>query len=413
MKLVPIPKEKYEEYKLTLMFDCYKWDPQFQDHNTVSPYALVLSKKEHEELVSLVERLDAETTEAEEFLNQHQDLAKPLELPRKIRKELPKIKEYSAKQHIRLRRYDFHPTMEEKWAVSEVNSDVPGGYAEASLMPRLALETMEGGDAYRYMDFGEILVTAISRKVVSGGRIMLVHCTSYSDDRQVMQFLGDRLKKRGYQVIYGAADHVAFQNGEAYSILDGNEGRLDAVFRYTPLEWMIEMKRKYYRDYFGATTTTCNHPIAMYAQTKRFPLVWDTLEQNGIVLTTWRELLPETLTVAEAKGKENFIYKPACGRVGEGISIKEACVGDEYKKIVKDVKRHPKKYLAQKKFISKPLIAPDGEVFHVCLGCYTVDAEHAGYYARVSKTPRIDSNAADIPVLIERKSDENDIEGSI
>ena len=62
---------------------------------------------------------------------------------------------------------------------------------------------------------------------------------------------------------------------------------------------------------------------------------------------------------------------------------------------------HPKQYLAQKKFNSKPLISDEGEEFHVCLGSYTVDGKHAGYYARISKTPRIDSNAADIPVLIE------------
>ena len=45
------------------------------------------------------------------------------------------------------------------------------------------------------------------------------------------------------------------------------------------------------------------------------------------------------------------------------------------------------------------------EEFHVCLGSYTVDGAHAGYYARISNTPRIDSNAADIPVLIEEGGD--------
>ena len=68
--------------------------------------------------------------------------------------------------------------------------------------------------------------------------------------------------------------------------------------------------------------------------------------------------------------------------------------------ILKDVKKRPKAYLAQKKFISKPLEI-DKEEYHVCLGSYTVDGKHAGYYARISKTSRIDSNAADIPVLIE------------
>ena len=101
------------------------------------------------------------------------------------------------------------------------------------------------------------------------------------------------------------------------------------------------------------------------------------------------------------KDREGFIFKPACGRVGENISIKEACKDNEYNEILKDVKKHPKEYLAQKKFISKPVKDENGNEFHVCLGSYTVDGKHGGYYARISNTPRIDSNAADIPVLIE------------
>ena len=73
-----------------------------------------------------------------------------------------------------------------------------------------------------------------------------------------------------------------------------------------------------------------------------------------------------------------------------------------------EVKRHPKKYLAQKQFHSMPLTGENGEAFHVCLGSYTVDGGHAGYYARISNSPRIDSNAADIPVLIEGNGEEND-----
>ncbi|MBQ7933240.1 MAG: glutathionylspermidine synthase family protein [Lachnospiraceae bacterium] len=400
MRLVPIPKDKYEDYRLDLMFDCYKWDPQFLDHNTIARYVLVITKEEQEELVQLTESLDGETRAAEEYLNRHQELLKPLALPRSVSNEIKNMQNYQPDKHIRLMRYDFHPTVEGKWAVSEVNSDVPGGFAESTLMPRTAKKYLESCD-WGYKSFGDILVRAFLGKVPVGGRIMLVHCTSYSDDRQVMQYLGDRLEKEGYRVIYGAADHVNFTDGQAYSILDGNEGPLDAIFRFTPLEWLTEIKPKRWQGYFDTWTTSCNHPMAMYAQTKRFPLVWDALERGGISMATWRALLPETLEVKDAKGREGFIYKPACGRVGEKISIEEACRGDEYKQILKDVKRHPKKYLAQKKFHSRPLIGENGEEYHVCLGSYTVDGVQAGYYARISESPRIDSHAADIPVLIE------------
>lgn len=407
MKLVPIPQEKYNEYRLTLMFDCYKWDPQFLDNNTIAKYALVITEAEHKELVRLTEALDGETRSAEEFLNHNLKLAKPLALPKKVKKEIANMKNYEPDRHVRLMRYDFHSTIEGGWAVSEVNSDVPGGFAEASLMPQAAMELLEKKD-YWYKNFGDILVNALSEKVAEKGRIMLVHCTSYSDDRQVMQFLGDKLKQRGFQVIYAAADHVRFQDNTAYSILDGNEGKLDAVIRFTPLEWLTEIKPKRWHGYFDTTTVSCNHPIAIFAQTKRFPLVWEALEQAGISMTIWRELLPETLEVKDAKGKEGYIYKPACGRVGEKISIQEACKAGEYEKIIADVKKHPKKYLAQKRFHSKPLEGKKGEKYHVCLGSYTVEGKHAGYYARISETLRIDSNAADIPVLIEGKEEKND-----
>ena len=401
MKLVSIPKDKYDEYRIDIMFDAYKWDPQFFDSNTIAKQALVITDEEHKELERLTEQLDEETRKAEDLLNKNLKLAKPLALPKKIYKELKKMKNYDPDKHIRLMRYDFHPTIEGKWAVSEVNSDVPGGFAESSIMPQMAIDVLNE-KRYWYKNFGDILTNAIIKKVKAKGTIVLVHCTSYSDDRQVMQFLGDKLKQLGFRIIYAAADHLRFKNQEAFSILDGNEGKVDAIIRFTPLEWLIDIKPKHWEGYFDTITPSCNHPIAIFAQTKRFPLVWDQLEKQGIRLSTWRQLLPETVEVKNAKHKNDYIFKPACGRVGEKISIKEACKEDEYRKIMADVKKHPKKYLAQKKFNSKPLISEEGESFHVCLGSYSVEGKHAGYYARISKLPRIDSYAADIPVLIEK-----------
>lgn len=399
---MPIPNDMYNEYKLDVMLDCYKWDPQFCDNNTVAKYALVLSEKEHEELKLLTEKLIKETTEAENFLNKNLKYTKALEIPNKFRSDIKSMKNYNPDKHIRLMRFDFHPTLENKWAVSEVNSDVPGGFAEATLMNRKSLEYLSNENYYA-ISFGDFLADAIKKKVRQEGRIMLVHCTSYSDDRQVMQFLGDKLSGMGYEVIYAAADQLKFENGKAISILNNREGEVDGIIRFSPLEWVEDMKTKNWHGYFDTETVSCNHPIAIFAQTKRFPFVWDLLESKGIDLSTWRELLPETLEVNDKKVDDKFIYKPVYGRVGENISIKEACKDDEYKKILKDVKRHPKKYLAQKKFNSRPLTNEDGEEFHVCIGSYGVENSHAGYYARISRSPRIDSYAADIPVLIEKE----------
>ena len=402
MKLVEIPKNKYDDYRLNVIFNGYKWDPQFLDNNTIAKHVLVISEEEHEELVELVEELAKETIQAEQVINKNQKLAKKLLLPKKLRGEIKRMENYDPNRHVRLMRYDFHPLVDGGWAISEVNSDVPGGFAESSLMPKIALDVLEN-EEYTYKSFGDVLINAIVEKVDDKGRIMFVHCTSYSDDRQVMQFLGDRLSKLGYESIYCAADHIKFTNNEAISILDSNEGKVDAIIRFTPLEWIVDIKPKRWEGYFDTTTISCNHPIAIYTQSKRFPLIWDELETFGVKLDTWRKLLPETVEVKFGKRRDGFIYKPVWGRVGEGITIKEACKADEYKKIIMETRLFPKRYIYQKKFDSRPLEGNDGNNYHVCLGAYNIDGKAAGYYARISKTPRIDSNAADIPVLIERK----------
>ena len=397
MKLVSIPK--FDDYRLDAIFDCYKWDPQFKDSNTLSKYALVLTEKEYKEIKQLTEKLDQETIMAEEFLNKNQNLAKPLNLPKKISNELKRMTNYDPKRHLRLMRYDFHLDINNNWVISEVNSDVPGGFAESSLLPKLAIKYLKKD--YTSINFGDILASNIEKKI-NGKNIMFVHCTSYSDDRQVMQFIGDEMEKRGYNSLYGAADHIIFKNKKAISILDGHEGEIDFIFRFTPLEWLKDIKPKTWDGYFDTITPSCNHPVAIFAQTKRFPLIWESLKKNGIKLDTWEKLLPHTILVKDLKDKEGYIYKPACGRVGEKISIKEACDEEEYNLILKDVKRHPNDYLAQEKFISMPILSPNKEEYHVCIGSYTVEGKHAGFYARISKKPRIDSHALDLPVIIER-----------
>ena len=401
MKLIKIPEDRYYDYKIQAMFDCYKWDPQFCDNNTLSKYVLILSKEENEELVKLTQNLDKETIIAEEYLNKNIKIAKKLSLPKKILEQIPSMQDYDKTKNIRLMRYDFHPSVNGDWVVTEVNSDCPGGFAESSLLPDLARRTLNIA-TLEYNSFGEKMVDAINKKLDKKGTIMMVHCTCFSDDRQVMQYMGDRLKREGYNIIYGAADHINFKNKKAYCILENNQTSIDLIFRFTPLEWLIQMNPRRWDGYFSSLTKSCNHPISIYAQSKRFPFVWDDLEKAGIDMKTWRSLLPETFEVKNTTLKDGYIYKPVYGRVGEKISIKEACKDDEYEKILKDVKKHPKQYLMQKKFESNPLKTEDGKQYHICIGSYTIEGEHAGYYARMSQYPRIDSYAEDIPVLIEK-----------
>ena len=154
MKIIKIPEDKYYEYKIQAMFDCYKWDPQFCDSNTLSKHVLILTKKENEEIIKLTKSLDKETRLAEEYLNQNIKIAKKLALPKKILEQIPNMQSYDKNQNIRLMRYDFHPSTDNKWVVTEVNSDCPGGFAESSLLPDIARKTINRLEL-EYNSFGE------------------------------------------------------------------------------------------------------------------------------------------------------------------------------------------------------------------------------------------------------------------
>jgi hypothetical protein len=92
MRLISIPENEYDNYRLDVIFEGYKWDPQFLDNNTIARHILVISEHEHAELERLTKQLEKETISSEEVLNGNLKLSKPLALPGQTRKELPKMK---------------------------------------------------------------------------------------------------------------------------------------------------------------------------------------------------------------------------------------------------------------------------------------------------------------------------------
>jgi glutathionylspermidine synthase len=396
IELALIPKDKYSEYRYNTIFNAYKWDPQVGDQNTLAEHVVLMDRETAHQLEMWAERLSEETMGMEEALAGRLSLAKKLGLPRKIIKAAERLTSYDRCQNIRLMRFDFHPTTE-GWAVSEVNSDVPGGFAEASVLPEMASRYFNGYGPGRH--FGESLLQAFKERVKEDGRIAFVHATSYSDDRQVMEFLSDYFQDHGYRTVFAAPDHIRWENRKAVCIIEGEEGPIDGIARFFPLEWLTGLPRKSdWRGYYDCVTPSCNHPIAIMTQSKRLPLVWDEL---GVDIPTWKSLLPDTRDSKAVKPQDtDWIYKPALGRVGDGISIKEAIAAKEHTKIIKAVRRYPRGWVAQKKFISQPLADINGDSFHLCLGVFTVNGKSAGFYGRISPYPRIDERAKDIPILV-------------
>lgn len=396
IQLVRIPEEAYSDYRYEVIFRAYKWDPQVEDANTVSEYAAVLEEETVAELAEMAEKLALETIEMEAEILADLSFAKELGLPNAMCRAMRKAENYRKDQHVRLMRFDFHPT-DEGWKISEVNSDVPGGFAESSILPEIAAKYIT--DAKASEDFSRHLYRAVEKKAGPGGVIGLVHATSYADDRQVMQFMGDYFEKRGFEAQYLAPDHVAFENNRGISILDNQRKELAGIIRFFPLEWMPRLPfSAKWQGYYGTATLSCNHPAAMLTQAKSLPLIWDRLKTEAKM---WKQLLPETKkATALSYDDTEYIYKPVFGRVGGGITIKEATPEKEFNSIRKEALKRPKEWIVQKRFNSVPIETEDGRTFHLCIGVFVIDGVFAGFYGRISSGPRIDEKAKDIPVLV-------------
>jgi glutathionylspermidine synthase len=397
LSLARIPADSYTDYRYDVIFGAYKWDPQVFDHNTVSRYVLLLDRKTADLLQAWAEQLSLETMRMEEALLDRPRLAKALGLPQDIRRALYRHTRYEREKNVRLMRFDFHPTPT-GWAVSEVNSDVPGGFAEAAVLPRFAAPFFPDCRPHE-TNIAASLLSAFEKRIAKGGTVALVHATSYADDRQVMQFVGDYFSAHGMNTVFAAPDHIAWTHGRAAITESGQ--KIDGILRFFPLEWLTNLpKKSQWRGYYDCETPSCNHPVAILTQSKRLPLVWDG---TNVPIPAWKKLLPETVAPSARPPADGWIVKPALGRVGEGISIKEAISKKELASLEKSAKRHPKDWILQKRFESLPLPADDKQAFHLCVGAFTVDGKGAGFYGRISPYPRIDANAQDIPVLIRQE----------
>jgi hypothetical protein len=279
-----------------------------------------------------------------------------------------------------------------------VNSDVPGGLNEASGLPPLFAPYYAGT-----MPVGDPVASyALALAAVAGsGTVAFIHATAYSDDQQMMSFVARRLAAEGSTTHLASPGHVRWRGGTAYLDADWWQGRIDLIVRFFPAEWLSGLSRQtdWPRFFVGADTPSSNPATALLVQTKRFPLVWDALRTP---LPTWRALLPETRDPRDAPRSNDWVLKPALGRVGEGIGLQGVVEPRELRRISRGARWFPSQWVAQRRFDVLPMTgATEGtaDVLYPCLGVYTLDTRVIGAYARVAPRPLIDARAADAAVL--------------
>jgi len=396
----PLDARRFAEVRHAAIFECCKWDPQVEDVCTLSALPLVLKAEAWRELAALAEKLAAETLVAETAILQSPRLFKKLGLPWSLRRRLTDPEILAGRsRHAHLIRFDFHYTTD-GWRISEANTDVPGGFNEASGFTKL----MAGhyGTLAASGDPVAGLVGMIDAAIGRPGTVALVHATAFTDDRQVMVFLARRLAARGHKTMLLAPDHLRWEHGRAGVATDWAREPVDFIFRFFPCEWLPTLPRRCgWRQLLGGSATPlCNPASALISQSKRFPLVWDELPLR---LPTWEALLPKTYDAQEALARglaaEVLVFKPAFGRVGDMIKMPGLTTEKEAVQINRSLRRHPKLWVAQEKFDAVPLAGPLGDVYP-CVGIYTLNGSVIGAYGRISPQPLINHLAQDTAVMI-------------
>jgi glutathionylspermidine synthase len=386
---------EFAELRRRTVFELGKWDPQFEDSCVLSDFALVLEPEGWRELARLSEALARETLTAEQELLARPELHGRLALPRGVRRALAQCATLGpARGAARVMRFDFHWTRA-GWRISEVNSDVPGGFIEAGGFSALAAEILGlrlAGDPCA------ALVEAIVAAVGSEASVALVHATAYTDDRQVMVHLARALAARGVRAGLLDPTQVLWRAGRAHAETSWFAGPIDLLLRFYPAEWLPNTRGQCdWRAFFRGSETPISNPGAsLLVQSKRFPLVWDELATE---LPNWRALLPETRSPRDAdwRGDPGWILKPALGRVGEDVGLRDVVAAREWKGIARAARWWPSHWVAQRRFEA---VACGGEELYPCVGVFVVDGRAAGIYGRVARRPLIDARAHDVPVLV-------------
>jgi len=346
----PLSAARHWELRRRLALEGCKWDVQLQDSSTVARFPLLLDPHAWRELRCDAAALAGELSRALRELELRPELHAALAVPRRLRRHLrPPFSDGPM-----LWRFDFHFTTE-GWRISEVNADVPGGFAESSLLPRFFGQPL-GDPTQRWCQ-------AIARAAV-GKPIALLSAPGWLEDHQVISWLARHLDAH-----LATPSLLQFRDG---CVILPRIGEVGAVVRFHQAEWLREPG--YFR---GAVTPIANPGRAILVESKRFPLIWDALSTP---LPTWRRLLPET---RERAGDGEWVYKaPYCN------------TGDE----VRFDRRIKRDWIAQRRFVAVPVETPDGPRFP-CLGVYVLEGEAIGVYGRLSRGPIVDWSASDVAVL--------------
>jgi glutathionylspermidine synthase len=395
-----LDRETWLEIRRRAVLDGCKWDPQVGDIDTLSPFPLVMKASVWNQLTRYAEQLTAEAISAENEISHRPDLIAQLGLPRALRRILGDQSPLTPAAGT-VMRFDFHYTTK-GWRISEANSDVPGGFSEASYFTEMMAQHFP--DLRSAGNPGDVWSKALASAAGFSGVVALLSAPGFMEDHQVVAFLARRLCEHGCIAHLAKPEHIVWRNESACLDTAWFRGPVSLIVKYYQAEWLARLPRKFgWGKFFrGGKTPVANPPLAVISESKRFPLLWDELSNQ---MPTWRSLLPETRDPCDApwSSDDGWLLKTAMCNNGDTICIQDSMSHKAWLRLRMSVQLSPGNWIAQRRFDSVPVLTPVGPR-HVCIGVYTVNGQAAGAYARLSEKPVIDFSATDVALLL--KDDE-------
>ncbi len=374
-----------------------KWDQQVGDQCTLAPFPLLMAASEWRRLCHWSRLLTQELLAAEGEICRSPALQNLLGVPRRVRRLIKYGGTATRPESVRVIRFDFHFTTD-GWKISEANTDVPGGYSEASALPALMQQF-----GYAGLPAGDPAGSLVNALLAAARRprVVLLAAAGYLEDQQVVSYLAQRLAQRGAEARLCTINQLKFANNGIAILDDAGVWPADALIRFYQAEWLAGLPRRLRgKNFFRCPDSVlCNPFSAAASESKRFPLALAQLTAN---VPTWNLLLPESVNCRAANlgADGSWVLKLAYSNTGDAAAHPDWADARMWRKAVRAARRRPRQWVAQKRFITQTVATPLGPVYP-CIGVFTINGVPAGIYGRISSGPLINYAALDVAVLID------------
>lgn len=388
-----LPPERFQQLLSELCFRYGKWDLYVGGQCRVLPVSLVLSPREHEQIVALAERFATMLRRVERRIGSSIDALERLGIDRRLAQwiDIEGPRETPA-----FGRGDFFLTPDGRWVLSEFNEDVPGGFNEAFGLTRMLDSSTLGGEPAG--DLRAAMIAAFERYDGVG----LLYATAFSEDLQHCVIIERWLREAGHATAMGSPEGLRCRWGRPS--LHGVP--VDAAFRFYPGEWMPDLSNT--ADWLRALPRLAMmNPIQrLITQSKKSFASFGT---DGLFEPADRGLveahLPETRHFdpsdlgAYRSDRDRWVLKAAFGRMGDAVLVGALSEDKEWTDAITHASRTPARFAVQQRFEVMPMEF-DGRRLFPTVGAYVVNGRFAGYYSRAAYVPMITHEAFHVATVV-------------